>query len=125
MRVGVGKEHGELVAGQPGQHVRLAQPRAERAGDTSKQVIARVVAERVVDVLEAVDVEHERSSPHPIAPSVLEVRVEPPIERAPVQQAGERIVVGHVLELFLVAPAVRDVDALRQEVARLAVGVAQ
>src|SRR4051812_17433621 len=55
--VGQVAEHdGELVAAQPSKRVAMAQRPAEALGDDLEQLVAVVVAERVVDLLEAVEV---------------------------------------------------------------------
>ena len=62
--VGVGQQHRELVAAEAGEHVVIAQPRAHRLGDLAQQVVALLMAERIVDELEVVDV-NDRSRRHP------------------------------------------------------------
>ena len=59
-----------------------------------------------------------------VAADVLEVRLERAREGAAVEQAGERVVVGQVAQLGLVAPALRDVLGLQEHVLRHAGGVA-
>jgi hypothetical protein len=56
----VGHQHRELVTPQPGQEVALAQRAAQPRADLAQQVIARVVAQAVVDLLEAVEVEQQQ-----------------------------------------------------------------
>ena len=53
------KQHGELVSAHPRQDVRLAHAMPERPGDALEEIIARLVAEGVVDVLEVVQIDHE------------------------------------------------------------------
>ena len=63
--VGVRQDDGELVAAEPREDVGLAQPRPQRGGRPPDQLVARRVAERVVDVLEVVEVEREQRAPVP------------------------------------------------------------
>src|SRR5260370_734405 len=56
---GVRGEHGELVAAQTRDGVRRAQRAAEASGHLLQQAVAAVVTERVVDVLESIEVEKE------------------------------------------------------------------
>src|SRR5690349_18380810 len=49
----------ELVAAEAGQHIGIAQRRLQPAGDLDQQPIARRVPQRVVDLLELVQVEHQ------------------------------------------------------------------
>ena len=89
------------------------------------QLVAGRVAERVVDVLEAVEVEHEHGALGAVAARACARAVELLLEAAPVEQAGERVVVGQVLELLLEALALGDVLHLAQDVVRTSVRVAQ
>ena len=120
----LGQQDRELVAAEAGEHVGLAQAAAQRVGDAHDQLVAGGVAERVVDRLEVVEVEHDRRALRPVALDVGDVALELALERAAVEQPGERVVVGHVAQLGLVAAALGDVLHLREEVQRHAVGVA-
>ena len=119
----VGHQHGELVAAEAGDHLAVAQPIAQGVRDLADQLVSGAVAERVVDVLEQVDVDqHARRAA--VAGDVVDVALELALERAAVEQAGERVVVGHVAQLGLVAAALRDVLRLGEEVQRGAARVA-
>ena len=52
-------QHDELVAAEPRHGVALAQVMAQPPRDVLQQAVARLVAEAVVDVLEAVEVDEE------------------------------------------------------------------
>ena len=54
-------QHDELVAAEPGDRVALARAGAEPRGDLDEQGVAEVVAEAVVHVLEAVEVEQQHA----------------------------------------------------------------
>ena len=60
--VGLRREHAELVAALADDRVLVAHGRAQRVGDLAQQLVADRVAERVVDGLEAVEVEHEHAT---------------------------------------------------------------
>ncbi len=100
----------ELVAAQPRHGVAGAEKVLEPAGDAHQQLVADRVAEAVVDVLEAVEVEKEDR----------EVGLGPPLqvgqsagqtvqEEDPVGEPGQTVVEGVVLQLVLGPFAVRDV----------------
>ena len=59
---GAGGDDGEFVAAEPGDEIVAAHDAAEALRDVENQLVADVVAERIVDVLEVVevDVEHGR-----------------------------------------------------------------
>ena len=62
--VGLRHQHRELVAGEAGDEVGLADALAQDRGDAADQGVAGLVAEPVVDLLEAVDVDdHRRPRP--------------------------------------------------------------
>ena len=65
-----------------------------------------------------------RRAARAVAGDVVDVALELALERAAVEQPGERVVVGHVAQLGLVAAALRDVLGLGEEVQRRAAGVA-
>ena len=93
-RVALGKSDGELVSAEPGEHVALAQALAEPVGDRVQQLVARLVAERVVDLLEAVQVEHQRAAPSPVASGASHLGAQLFLEPAAVEQPGERVALG-------------------------------
>ena len=62
LRVGVGQQDRELVTTEPGDGIRAAQTLTQQVGDVDDQLVARLVAERVIDGLEMVEVEDEQSA---------------------------------------------------------------
>jgi hypothetical protein len=50
----------ELLAAEPGRLVTVIARRAQDLGEAPQHVVARVVAERIVDALEVVEVEHQK-----------------------------------------------------------------
>ena len=86
---------------------------ARQPGD---QLVADGVAERVVDVLEAVEVEHQDRAAMAVALGRSQRAVELLLEAAAVEQPGQRVVVGEVLQLALEALALGDVDDLADAV---------
>ena len=84
--VGAGEEDGELVAAEPGEHVGLAHAHPQQRGDAAKQVVAGAVAERVVDVLEVVEVEHQHGAAAAVAPHLGDPLVELVLEPAAVER---------------------------------------
>jgi hypothetical protein len=70
------------------------------AGDR-QQVVTGVMAEGVIDVLEAVEVDHEDRHRDPWAPAAGQGVLQPVGEQGPVGQAGQRIVQSLADELFL------------------------
>ena len=109
LAVGVAQHDGELVAAEAGDDVGLAHALAQRAADGADDLVAGLVAARVVDVLEAVEVEQEQRAAAAVAGGVADELGQLLVEAAAVEQVGQRVVVGQVLELGLEALALRDV----------------
>ncbi len=93
------KEHGELVAAQPGDHVPPPAGAVEPLGHHPQQLVPDVVAERVVDGLEVVEVEeqerrvHERRGGGDLGQVAA--------QQAPVGESGEGVVLRLVPQLLL------------------------
>ena len=87
---GVAQQHRELVAAEARDGVGLAHQRGAGGAPTSLQhQVADVVAERVVDVLEAVEVHQQHGQRAPRARAPLDRRAQPVVEQHPVGQAGQ------------------------------------
>ena len=87
-----GQQHDELVAAVAGHHVRATQRVADRARDHPQHVVAVGVGHAVVDALEAVQVD-QRDREWLVADLRGQLR-EALVQRAPVGQAGERVLQG-------------------------------
>ena len=111
----------ELVAAEPGDGVAAAHDAAEALADTDEERVAGVVAVRVVDRLEAVEVEeHDRERD---LTDDRERLVQLVLEQEPVAQPGQRIVERLVDEVVFGGAALGDVLGLGDEVRRSAVVV--
>ena len=92
-------QHDELVAAEAGDGVaRRARSRAEPAGHLDEQLVAGGVAERVVDDLEAVEVDEEDDDVFASAVGPGERLAQPVEQERAVGQPGERVVEGVVGE---------------------------
>ena len=67
-------------------------PAEQAAGQLAQQLVADLVAEGVVDVLEPVDVEEEHGDRRPVGP--LQLGVDELVQVRPVGQLGEVVVAG-------------------------------
>jgi hypothetical protein len=83
-----GDEDGELVAAQPRQRVAAPQRATEPLGDLDQQRVAVVVAERVVDLLEAIEVDQQ----HRGRVVAAQVALGTPVQQSAVGEAGQRVV---------------------------------
>jgi len=104
-----GQYDDELVAAQAGDEIGFAHDLGQAAGDLAQQVIANLVAERVVDDLEAVEVEeHDRHLP--LVAACLGQQLGKAHEQGEaVGQAGQCIVLGDVAHALFGFAALGDV----------------
>ena len=120
------EQHRELVAAEAGDGVRRADGRLEPARDRDQQPVSHVVAERVVDELEAVEVEeqHGGRGGRLGALGAADRLVEAVEEQHAVGQPGQGVVHRVVLEALLGLLAVGDVGLAADDAQRAAVLVA-
>ena len=93
---GVGQDDGELVAAHPVGEVRAAARGPDRVGQRLQALVAGLVAVRVVDGLEVVDVEEQERQRHAGARERPAARARGLVEGAMVAQPGERVGDGHL-----------------------------
>ena len=124
----LGQQRDELVAAEPAdrlqravradadaleralQHlVGMAHARAQAPGDFHQQLVAGAVAERVVDDLEAVEVDQQQRDLVAEPAAVLERALGAPDQLAPVRQAREGVEVREMADPVLGKASVRDV----------------
>ncbi|GFN07389.1 hypothetical protein Smic_59450 [Streptomyces microflavus] len=108
-------ERGELVTAEPRRGVPGPDGLLEAAGGLDEQLVARLVADGVVDRLEAVEVDEEHGGARVAGPAAGERLADPGGEQGPVGQVGERVVLGVVLQLGLEPDAFGDVPAVEEE----------
>ncbi len=90
----------EFIAAHPRDGVGLPHQSAQPVGDHLQQPIADGMTERIVDGLELVEIE-VMNRQHLVALDPAEGAFEPLVEQHPVGEIGQRIVVGHMLDLDL------------------------
>ena len=88
----VGQQHAELVAAEAGHGVGGAQRRLEALGDLLEQHVAVVMAERVVDLLEVVEVHDHHGRAAVAALGGAHGLLDAVAEQHAVREAGERVV---------------------------------
>ena len=101
------QQHDELVAAVPRHHVLRTQRPNHALGHAPQYLVTRLVAERVVDQLEAVQVEEQDGQHGPAPLGLLEHRVQVTLEHRPRRQAREVVVLGPVCQL-VVEPLLLD-----------------
>ena len=99
-------DDGELVAAEPGDGVFLAQAVAQALGRLLQQLVAEKVPQRIVDQLEAVEIQQHDGGTAVAAGFQFQCVIEALVEHQAVRQLGQHIVVGDVVEtLFAVVNA--------------------
>ncbi len=84
------QQHAEFVAAKPSERVALAELALQQHADLAQQSVARRVAARVVDLLEAVEIEEEHRVTTVELRGACERAGEAMLELTPVREAGER-----------------------------------
>ena len=113
----------ELVGAEPDGGVLDAGAPAQPVGHLAEQQVAGLVAERLVDRLEPVDVEVHQADLQPAAAGQRDRVPQPVGERAAVGQAGQRVGERAADQVLLGAAAVGDVDQRQDDEHRPAVAV--
>ena len=97
-RTGVREDDGELVSADAVGLICATHRRAQRVGERADALVARLVAVRVVERLEIVEVDQRQGQRQARARGVLQLAREVLMKYAVVAQAGERIRAGHLRE---------------------------
>ena len=88
---GLRHEDRELVSAEASEMVDLAQGVPEQLGQRPQDLVPRIVPVRVVDLLEAVHVDHQARQLRAVAAGELELVRERVVEAATVVESGERV----------------------------------
>ena len=96
----VREQDGELVAPKPRHRVTSSGQRRKPPGHLPQHLVPDCVAKGVIDLLEPVDVEHQKGELLVPPPRLLEGVLHPSMEQHPVRQAREPVVQSLVPELF-------------------------
>ena len=120
---GVGLDHGEFVAAEPGDEIGRPEAILDAGSDGLQQFVADMVAERIVDALEFVDVDVEQRELFAVG-CLFKLAFDLFAEQHPVGQVGQRVVMREMGDLFIGAAALGDVLDDVDDVARLARGIA-
>ena len=114
-------ERGELVAAEPGRGVPGPHRLLEPVGGLDSSSSPAWWPTRVVDRLEAVEVDEEHGGAGVAGPAAGERLPDPLGEQGAVGQVGERVVLGVVLQLGLEPDPFGDVPAVEDQAALVAV----
>jgi hypothetical protein len=86
------EEDDELVATHPADRVDVAQSRREALRERPQQLVPRFVPERVVDVLEAVEIEVEHRAERSMSATAHDQLLQPIVDQCSIRKACERVV---------------------------------
>ena len=103
------QQDGELVAAQTGDRVGAAQRLLQTRADLGQQPIADLVTERVVDVLEAIEIQQQHGHLLARPLRVFDRLLDPVVEQGAIGQPGQRVVQRHALELGFLQLAFGDI----------------
>src|SRR5436309_15703023 len=110
------EKYREFVATHSREDIRLANPMLQRVGDALEEVIPSLVAKRVVDFLEVVEIDYEHRARAAIASRAFHLLRQFLLKPAPVEEAGQKVVGGQVFEVAFESFSLGDVLNLRDQV---------
>ena len=117
------QDHREGVAADSGQRILRPQQPAEPARQRQQDRIPGREADRFIDLLEAVDIDHEHGRADVVVGAgETEDRAEPVLEQLAIGQAGQVVVHGIVQHAFLGGTLVGDVGERADDADDLAIG---
>ena len=119
----IGQQEEELVTGETSDRIGFARADTETFSQLDQQLIAGVVAQRVVDELEVVEIEEQDANPEVEPARTSERAFEHLLEQRAVRQTGQLVVVRQERDLLLGHLALRDVEDHALDQPRLAVAV--
>ena len=119
--VGSVDQDGELVAAEPSHGVARAELRLEAFGDDFEQLVARVVAQAVIHLLEAVEVDQQNGENTTRSLGARERLVETVTEERAVRHPGQAVVERLPGQLLLEPDALADVPRVEDNPADLPV----
>ena len=122
--IGLGEQYGEFVPADSSDDIGLAKALAEQSGHALQDVIPRPVPERVVHVLEVVEVDEHHRPGGFVSRRSFGLAGQFLLEMAAVEEPGEEVVVDDVFQVLRHFLALGDVLHLRDHVERCAVGIA-
>jgi hypothetical protein len=86
------EDESELVAPESGDEIALSQVGPQPFAQLDEQPVAVMMTERVVDLLEAIEIQHEHRDRCSLVPGVVEPTAEAVREQAPIGETGEPVV---------------------------------
>ena len=107
----------ELVAAEARHEVAGVDGAAQAPGDLLEQRVAGIVAQRIVDLLERIEIEEDEPDPGPVRRRPVQGGIEGRLEERAVREPGEDVVVGREADLLLDGLAAGDVDETGDEAA--------
>ena len=119
-RIDVGQHDGEFVAAQPCHDVAGAHRLAQARRDQAQQVVADVVAERVVDILETIEVDQHQRDLAVVARTGLQGELKLRLEGQAIRQMRQRIVIGEMRQAVGRLLALADVGKAGDVIERAA-----
>ena len=111
------EQHGELVAAEPGGGVARGEPLGQPARAHAQQLVARGMAQRVVDLLEVVEVDEQDREALVLRVAGVQRVLEAVDEQGAVREPGEHVVERAVRELLLERDTVGHVARVHDDAA--------
>ena len=98
--VGGFEQDAEFVAADPGDDVAVTDALGQQVGDLDQRLVAGAMAERIVDHLQAVEIDEQHRRVDPVAVDPRDQPLELAHEAAPVRELDQRVLVRQLVELL-------------------------
>ena len=118
------KEQRKLVAPQPRQNIGLPRALFQQPGNALEEIVAGLVAETIVDVLEMIEIDDEDSSGSSVPRRSFNFPSQFPFEPPPVVETRQEVVIDEILELPRPLLALGNILYLVDDIERAAVRIA-
>src|SRR5581483_7953844 len=96
---GSGKHERELLAAEASREVELAKRSRQHGCDAAEDVVAALMTETVVHLLEVVDVDEDERHVGLVPPRAIDLFPKPIVEGSPVGEAGQLVALGAFAEV--------------------------
>src|SRR5205807_9492064 len=103
-------DNGKFIAAEPRDKGGLPDAFAQTRGNRLQQGVACRMSERVIDLLETVEIEHEHGEVGSSPARDGKVVLQPLLEQQAIWQIGQRVMLGHMGDLDLRAALLGDVE---------------
>ena len=105
----IGDDHQKFIAAEAADHIGATQTTLQSAGNTFQQFVARIVAERIVDGFEIIEIDEQHPHQRLLSPCTGQHHLQAIHQQRAIRQVGKRIVMRHELDARFGLFAIADI----------------